>query len=891
MAYSDSFGVEYSDDSTMLKKAPISLEGKYYVTDGTTIIAVNAFKGCENLTSIYLPASLKQIIGLADCKKLSAIYYSGTLEQWLDIDWSSLLSCGYDLFIKGELVTNVVIPSSVTEIKKNAFYYCKSIKSLILHNGVKKIGNSAFNKSGLVNKLNLNEGLETLGEYSFFNSAISEVEIPSSLNSIEYGSFSCCYSLNKFTVSAGNRKFNVQDSLLCDDAGKVYAFAAGQRYSRLELPECVSSFAHYVFAHDAYPLYGLYIPAGFEGDLSNVCSSCEKLTVYIPQGTIGAYLKKGMPEKQVKQYFNPSIAFLPGVNCIKAIAENPFRILGVCSNASQKEIIANSRKIKSYLKVGKSISFPLDLDAYLPPVIRTEEAVESALAALTNENDKLVYSLFWFVKNDSFDEIALGHLGAGNYDKAVEIFSKSDSWSSWLNLSIMYFLKKDFVEGLSHFDGFVTDNGCEYLLKACCSESFVLERDVFHIYADEFLKSCNLLSFQLLVRNYNESIDGAYTAEVEYLDNITYEKYSKVINEAIAVAKAIDSNDSNASLDAAKKLIDNTSATLCEYKSLVGESNEGFIRLSDRLAKQILQLGINYYNESEDDDKLENALPIQKYALDIAIGKMTKDRCQQNYDILLKHQSELPPKEVRSDCKLIFNELEKYNRLPDKISHAITLLNNTKDTIAQIKSKLGATNEFYLKISTLIVSNAIHNVIEEVNESQKNEVIEFRGIKIPITPENMTNEQKLRKLNLIKSTLREAWKATILMDGFDLETKFKNERYAPNREALKGLCQQMGVSTYVPTPRNTTSKVTMSSSTSTSRSTSQNKSTNSSKPSESIVAWIICIIIVEVIWGLIFVDSEGFWSGVLYSLMGWFILPINYGVTWLMLWIADKINE
>ena len=57
------------------------------------------------------------------------------------------------------------------------------------------------------------------------------------------------------------------------------------------------------------------------------------------------------------------------------------------------------------------------------------------------------------------------------------------------------------------------------------------------------------------------------------------------------------------------------------------------------------------------------------------------------------------------------------------------------------------------------------------------------------------------------------------------------------------------------------------------------------------IAWIICIIIVEVIWGLIFVDSEGFWMGVLYSLMGWFILPINYGVTWLMLFLADKINE
>lgn len=891
MAYSDAFGVEYSDDSTILRKAPTSLEGKYYVTNGTTNIAIDAFKGCELLNSIYLPSSIKKVYGLNDCKQLTEVHFGGTLEQWLNIEWLSLFSCGYDLYINEVLVSEVVIPLSITEIKPRAFYYCKSIKSLVLHDGVKSIGESAFNKSGICGPLNLNNGLESIAEYSFFNTLITSASIPSSLHLIGKASFACCYSLKSFIVSAENSKYKAEDNLLYNVDGKLCAYGGGLRFQKLTLPNYINSFQDSVFHHDSFPQHGLYMPSNFEGKLSSLCTSCKKMKIFVPQGTATLYRAKGLPEKQIEEYFEPSSAFINGVNCIKAIAENPFRVLGVYSNASQKEIVANSRKIKQFTKVGKSISFPLDLDGILPPVIRTEETVDNAIASLTNEQDKFIHSLFWFVKHDTIDEIALNHFLAGNVEKADEIFMKTYTWSSWLNQAIMRFVEKDFSSALTNINGFIDEDGIDGLAKSNCSEGFTLESDIIHILTDELLKSITLASCRCLVKELQDSGSGDFSEMQDYINTKITEKYSLIINEAIAIAKSVDASEPKDSYEAAIKLINDTKDPLAEYEELVGKTDPNYIRISDRLANQILQCGINFYNNSDDDDKLEDAMEIQKKALDIALGKMAKDRCQQNYDILLKHQKELPPKEVRSDCKVIFNELEKYNRLPDKISFAITLLNNTKATIEVIKSKLGATNEFYLKISTLVVSNAIHNVIEEVNESQKNEVIEFQGIKIPITPENMTHEQKLRKLNLIKSTLREAWKATILMDGFDLETKFKNERYAPNREALKNLCQQMGVSTYVPTPRNTTSKVTTSSSTSTSRSTSQNKSANSSKPSESIVAWIICIIIVEVIWGLIFVDSEGFWSGVLYSLMGWFILPINYGVTWLMLWIADKINE
>ncbi len=63
---------------------------------------------------------------------------------------------------------------------------------------------------------------------------------------------------------------------------------------------------------------------------------------------------------------------------IKEIQYNPFRVLGVFSNSSMKDVVANEGKMKAFLKVGKTVSYPLDLAAFLPAVDREGDAVTKA---------------------------------------------------------------------------------------------------------------------------------------------------------------------------------------------------------------------------------------------------------------------------------------------------------------------------------------------------------------------------------------------------------------------------------------------------------------------------------------------------------------------------------
>ena len=69
-----------------------------------------------------------------------------------------------------------------------------------------------------------------------------------------------------------------------------------------------------------------------------------------------------------------------GMNILR---NNPYRLLGVYSNSPTKERLANHNRMKAFLKVGKPVSFPLDLPQYLTSINRTATSVVEAEAKLT----------------------------------------------------------------------------------------------------------------------------------------------------------------------------------------------------------------------------------------------------------------------------------------------------------------------------------------------------------------------------------------------------------------------------------------------------------------------------------------------------------------------------
>ena len=447
------------------------------------------------------------------------------------------------------------------------------------------------------------------------------------------------------------------------------------------------------------------------------------------------------------------------------LRNNPYRLLGVYSNSPTKERLANHNRMKAFLKVGKPVSFPLDLPQYLSAIQRTEASVMAAEAQLTLPKDQLLYAQFWFVKATHLDEVAFNHLFAGEIDKAEEIWQKKDTASSLQNRIVCALMREDYRRAIT------------------CAETLYGNS----LYSNQFVSAVlgadgNADVASLAFRFLDVLCDEAGANQLlPFIDDDAWKSHVEEkavkplvdsIQDAIAIAKRSKEKGAEAWLNAGEALRENTRSAFQQLKGFLSATDLQYQMIADKLGLEILQCGIDYFNGSDEPEAAHKAMDLQKYAQSIVIGQMAKDRCEENVDILQKIIEALPPSEVLAEDCAIKEELRKYCKLPDEICYAVTLLNKTKPHLQAIKNKLGSNNKYYLKISTQIVSNALHNLIEEVNATQK----------------QATSETK--------KALREAWKTTLIMDTFDMEQDFKNNRYASNRSVLKDLYERYNVASH-----------------------------------------------------------------------------------------------
>lgn len=536
------------------------------------------------------------------------------------------------------------------------------------------------------------------------------------------------------------------------------------------------------------------------------------------------------------------------------------------ANSPKRDIVSNKGKATAFLKVNKPVEYPLDLKGILPAPNRTLDLMNEAEAHLAIAKEQIKFAQFWFLKKMTpLDDIAFNHLLAGNMAGAKEIWSKQESLSSLQNKLVCYLIENKpwlavkTAEKL--YDKFGTDYICE--IDANCTLQ-MSTTDLLHQFIDslgEEIGMQKLLGYEL----------GVETKA--YISSQTVGPLINKISVEVEKTKKVDHKDPKARIEAARKLVTNTKEPFSQLKSILPATDSQYQMIADKLGLEILQCGIDYFNNSEDDDAPHTAMKMQKYAQSIVVGTLAKQRCGENVKILQKIIDELPPKEVIKEDKAIKAALSKFVKLPDKISHAVTLLNETKPHLQSIRTKLGATNAFYLKLSTQIVGNALHNIVEEVNTVQQGNVVELdNGLTIDLDS-LMTPDDRLAKYNRIKSTVREAWNATVLMDGFDMESSFKSH-YNENRNTLKTMCNQMGISTYVSRPSTSSRPVSMpSTSTSSPRSAPQSRpstayssstSNNSSSNDDyGCLLWVVAAFVAGVIGAAMTQSGVGFFVGLI----------------------------
>ena len=269
------------------------------IPNSVTSIGGKAFCYCSSLTSITIPNSVTSIgyDAFAACNNLKEVYITD-IAAWCKITFESSgsnpLNNAGNLYVNGTLVTDLVIPNSVTSIGSRAFYNCSSLTSVTIPNSVTSIGEYAFNSCYKLRAVYITDVEAwckiTFGEPTsnplcyahdlYVNGThITDLAIPNDVTSIGDYAFFGCVGLTNVKIS--NSVTSIGD----------HAFFGCSSLIGVTIPNSVTSIGNAVFGH-CIGLTSVTIPNSVTSIGKSTFSECVHLTsITIPNNvtSIGGY--------------------------------------------------------------------------------------------------------------------------------------------------------------------------------------------------------------------------------------------------------------------------------------------------------------------------------------------------------------------------------------------------------------------------------------------------------------------------------------------------------------------------------------------------------------------------------------------------------------------------
>ena len=191
--------------------------------EGLKTIDADAFENCTLLERVELPKGLESIEDNAfnACNKLGSVVFSAGLKK-----------IGESAFA-GTMLKTVALPEGLTSIGDYAFSMCESLERVELHEGLTSIGGSAFASSNNLSEVTIPTSVTEIGEGAFSSTALTSVAIPAGVKELG-GVFPGCVNLKKVTLSEGLE-------------GLAGTFSACEKLTEITIPASVKSIADYTF--------------------------------------------------------------------------------------------------------------------------------------------------------------------------------------------------------------------------------------------------------------------------------------------------------------------------------------------------------------------------------------------------------------------------------------------------------------------------------------------------------------------------------------------------------------------------------------------------------------------------------------------------------------------
>lgn len=280
------------------------------IPEGVTSIEEKLFHGCVNLESLSLPSTLISLSGaFYNCGKLTRLNLTD-INIWLRLTPSNVSgflggqhpfsdSPGGDIYVNGELLTDLVIPNNILKINGYLFQNCTSLRSLTIGSRVTEIGDSAFNGCRNLSSITFSKSTTKYGNYAFYDTGITEITITENMANANtgYGLFASCINLSKVIIQEGVTMIPVAmfgggESIGCENLTSVTiptsvktigrnAFKLAKRLRTIELHDNVTTIGSGAFK-GCISMEEIVLPQNLtviERDLFDGCTSLKSMII------------------------------------------------------------------------------------------------------------------------------------------------------------------------------------------------------------------------------------------------------------------------------------------------------------------------------------------------------------------------------------------------------------------------------------------------------------------------------------------------------------------------------------------------------------------------------------------------------------------------------------
>ena len=305
------------------------------IEEGITTVCDYAFYQYQNLRSISLPTTLTGIGSYA---------FNGVTNVNVDLVLPEGLTTIGDYAFASNSFTSVTMPGTLKRIGEYAFAYGDDIRYVRLNEGLESIGTYAFYEcQKLAGTLTIPEGITTIEPYTFYNTAITGLNLPSTLERIQGSAFYSCGELQQLTLPEGLKSIGTDAFRWCsgitgtlvipDSVTYLDGFYNCEGITGLKLGSGVKNIAGWAFKNCTGLTGELVLPDGLTiiGDQAfNMCSGLTGMLTIPDSVTTLGYLTFG------------NCSGLTGLKLSEALTEIPNSAFANCSGITGELVIPDS---------------------------------------------------------------------------------------------------------------------------------------------------------------------------------------------------------------------------------------------------------------------------------------------------------------------------------------------------------------------------------------------------------------------------------------------------------------------------------------------------------------------------------------------------------------------